>query len=339
MNQPILAGYDNGRISIRELESARPDSGDDMARDVRAGLLHRPKSLPPKYFYDERGSTLFDRICETPEYYPTRTEDALLKTHAHRIIETVRPDAIVELGSGASRKTTRLFDACDEQACYSLYHPVDVCREMLAEAGQRLLREHDWLEIEAWVGDYCAGLSGLPTDYGSRLFLFLGGTIGNFSDDEALEFLRGVRSQMDAGDWLLLGADRVKDSTVLNAAYNDAAGYTAAFNRNVLRVINRELDADFDPADFRHHAFFNESRSRIEMHLAARHSHSVEIQRLGLQVPFARDETILTEISRKYTPDELETLLLGAGLVTEAHFAPDNGYYSLVLVRPRPRPA
>jgi L-histidine N-alpha-methyltransferase len=204
---------------------------------------------------------------------------------------------------------------------------------MLLDAGRRLIDDHAWLSVEALVGDYCAGLNDLPREQGGRLFVFLGGTIGNFYPREALSFLRELRGNMREDDWLLLGADRVKDLEVLNAAYNDAQGYTAEFNLNLLNVINRELSADFDLRAFSHRAYFNEDMSWIEMHLCSRRDQQVSIRDLDLQVSFARGETILTEISRKFTGQALAGTLRQAGFGLEQDFTPGNNYYSLVLAR------
>lgn len=326
---------DQRDIRVRALRAAR--RGTTLAEDVRAGLTAVPKQLPPKYFYDARGSKLFDHICTTPEYYPTRTEDRLLAQAAPAVIRAVRPAAIVELGSGAAHKTRHLFDACEQLGWETRYQPVDVCQEMLLESARQLSERYPWLEIEAWVGDYCLGLGHLPPGLdprGPRLFLFLGGTIGNFYPDEAVAFLRDLRASMQPQDRLLLGADRVKDPAVLHAAYNDAQGYTAEFNLNILRVLNRALGARFDLHSFAHEAGYNAQQERIEMHLRAKVDHNVSIPALGLCIPFACGESILTEISRKFTPESLTALLRDSGFAVERHEAPPDDYFSLVLARP-----
>jgi len=323
--------HDDARITIYSLPRAPHAPG--IADDARVGLSGTPKSLPPKYFYDERGSWLFDMICLTPEYYPTRTEAALLAAHAREIVSTAEPVTILELGSGASRKTHHLLDACAATGRRCLYQPMDVCGEIMLEAGRRLLARYEWLGVEAIVGDYVHGLADLPDTAGPRLLAFLGGTIGNFDESESARFLAQVRSVMQPGDWFLLGADRVKDSHVLNAAYNDAQGYTAKFNLNVLRVLNRELGASFDPRAYRHHAFYDERLERIEMHLVARRSHVVGLPRIDLEVEFAEDESLLTEISRKFTIEKLGRDLQAAGLTVVKHFTPANKYFSLLLAR------
>lgn len=324
------------RILLRRLPAG---GGSDPGADVRNGLAHRPKVLPSKYFYDDHGSRLFDQICQTPEYYPTRTEDALLAQVAGDIVRRCRPAFIVELGSGAARKTRHLFDACARLGCHCIYAPVDVCAEVLLESGQALIDAYPWLSVEAWCGDYGGGLAVLPSVPAPRLFVFLGGTIGNYDEEEAREFLRGVRAAMTQADVLLLGADRVKDPAVLNAAYNDAQGLTAAFNLNMLAVINRELRARFELDAFSHCAGYDEARSRIEMHLRARWRQVVPIDGLGMEVQFEAGEAVRTEISRKFTPDTLATLLAGAGFDCMAHYEPKDGYFSLMLAAPAQKPA
>lgn len=305
-----------------------------IADDVRAGLTASSKTLPPKYFYDARGAFLFEQICRTPEYYPTRTEDALLARVAADLVERVRPAEIVELGSGDAHKTEHLLAACAPRVPSCRYLPVDICADTLLAAATRLRRRFPWLEIEAWAGDYTDGLMSLEQRAGTRLFLFLGGTIGNFDEAATLAFLRRLRAHMSAHDRFLLGVDRVKDAGVLHAAYNDALGYTAAFNLNILDVVNRELDAEFERAAFAHVAFYNAARARIEMHLRAHHAHAVAIRALDMRVEFAAGETILTEISRKFTPDSLAATLRAAGFALDAHYQPDDGYFSLALLRP-----
>ncbi|HLQ26171.1 MAG TPA: L-histidine N(alpha)-methyltransferase [Acidiferrobacterales bacterium] len=324
--------WDQELITIRTLRGERPPSS--LQADARTGLSASPKYLLPKYFYDERGSALFEQICQTPEYYPSRLEDALLAQRAAEIIEQVRPSTIIELGSGSSRKTAHLFAACERQGCYGRYLPLDVCREMLLYAGQQLLQRHPWLEIEALVGDYGLGLKHLPASAGPRLFLFLGGTIGNFTESEASSFLKNLRAVMHRNDRFLLGADRVKETAVLNAAYNDAQGYTAAFNLNILRVLNRALSAEFDLDTFMHAAWYNEAESRIEMHLHSRLNQLIKLKALNLEIKFKKGESVLTEISRKFTPESLATCLRHAGFTVERHYEAESNYFSLVLARP-----
>jgi len=302
--------------------------------DVKKGLLQEPRRLPAKYFYDEHGSQLFDKICDTQEYYPTRTEDALLQSAAEDIIGHCQPKHLVELGSGTSRKTRRLFDACEKHECQVKYWPFDVCEEMVRDASASLVDEYHWLDVNGLVGDYNAGLEHLPALSGPSLYVFLGGTIGNFDYAEGVAFLSELRKSMSDDDMLLMGADRIKDEGVLNAAYNDKEGITAAFNLNLLNVLNREVEADFNSTKFKHHAFFNQDESRIEMHLIATESQTVTLQALEEEIQFAEGDSILTEISRKFTHSSLSDMLKEAGFALSKHFSPDNNYFSLVLATP-----
>jgi len=306
-----------------------------LIEDARDGLLTRPRSLPPKYFYDDRGSELFERICTTDEYYPTRTEDALLARHSGNIIARTMPDQIIELGSGSSRKTRRLFDACEAAGHVCNYSPFDVCEAVLEQAAIDLGRQYRWLTITPLLGDYHAGLGNLPGSKGTSLYVFLGSTIGNFEPDRAESFMREIVSCMASGDWLLLGADRIKDHAVLRAAYNDAEGITAEFNLNVLRVLNRELGANFEIGNFDHEAVFNEEQARIEMYLESRCDQDVYLGALGRSIRLQREERILTELSHKFSPARLQQLLHDCGLEIERHYEPANRYFSLLLARRR----
>ena len=306
----------------------------DLAEDVRDGLLAPPRSLPPKYFYDETGSELFTQICNTPEYYPTRTEDRLLASYSLNIIEQARPEQILELGSGNSQKTRRLFDACEQFNHICNYAPFDVCAPMLESTSLQLQTEYEWLQVLPMLGDYHAGLDHLPVFHGRRLYVFLGSTIGNFSPLAARNFLTEIRENMQPGDFLLLGVDRVKDNAVLNAAYNDSQGLTAEFNLNLLNVLNRELDADFRVDNFSHQAGFNEIHSRVEMWLVCSRDHTVMLQDLDETITFRNGDGILTEISHKYTFAEIENLLQQCGFVINNHYQPDNQYFSLILACP-----
>lgn len=322
----------SARFVVEQIASV--DSTVEFARDVLVGLSTSPKQLPPKYFYDEHGSWLYDKICQVPEYYPARTEEALLAEKSVEIIEATRPNTILELGSGTSRKTTHLLDACEALHCHAHYLPLDVCEEMLLDAGKRLVGSYDWLKVRALVGDYSEGFHNLPKDDGVRLYVFLGGTLGNLDEAEATKFLLRLRAMMGKKDYLLLGVDRAKNVEVLNAAYNDSQGYTAAFNRNVLAVINRELGGHFNPDTFVHRAWFNEEKSQIEMHLHSTRSQCVRIDALDTEITFERDESIHTEISRKFTLPSLKRLVAKAGLSIAEHYEPANNYFSLVLLSP-----
>lgn len=304
-----------------------------LAEDVRRGLLSTPKSLPSKYFYDEAGSILFDRICDTEEYYPTRAEMRLLGEVADEVVDRFRPSHLVELGSGAARKTRTLFRALQRRGLGCTYTPFDVSESMLRESAGSLTREFPWLTIHGVVGDYEHDLGRIPRK-GKRLVAFLGGTIGNLTEDEGAAFLGKLARTMGPDDRLLLGTDLVKDATVLHRAYNDREGLTAAFNKNILQVVNRGLGADFDLERFSHLAFFDAEKAQIEMHLRAEEAHEVRIPRLDLRIPFEAGETIHTEISRKFTPRSVERLLAKAGLEMEAWYAPADRSFGLSVSRP-----
>lgn len=305
----------------------------DLAEDVRAGLVAPPRWLSPKYFYDQRGSRLFEAICETPEYYPTRAETALLADSAEPIIDRVAPGHIIELGSGNSCKTRHLLTACDRLGVHARYWPFEVSAQIMLEAAGQLIVDYDWLHVEAMTGDYTAGLANLPlaVDESPRLFVFLGGTIGNFEPEQADAFLAEIVSLMRSGDALLIGLDRVKDPAVLEAAYDDAAGYTAAFNKNVLTVLNHELGGNMPVAAYRHRAVFDREASRIEMRLLAERAHRVCFEALDLAFDIAAGEEILTEISRKFSREAITALLERAGLREAVHYEQGVAQYSLVL--------
>ena len=303
----------------------------DITEDVRAGLLSAPRSLPPKYFYDERGSQLFEQICDTPEYYPMRTEEKLLSHCSEEIIAQVKPVEIMELGSGNAHKTRHLFNACEQSDHTCSYVPIDVCEPVLENVSEQLQSDYSWLNVNPLVGDYHAGLKHLPITQGIRLYVFLGGTIGNFHPEQAQEFIKEIKTSMHPGDYLLLGADRIKEYHLLDAAYNDEQGITAEFNLNILNVLNRELKADFNPANFDHKAQFNPVHNRIEMHVVCNCDHIVNLQKMNETITFHQGDSILTEISHKFTSDGLEELVEESGLNICKHYEPNNKYYSLVL--------
>lgn len=306
-----------------------------LADDVSRYLLGPSRSLPPKYFYDERGSLLFDRICDTREYYPTRLEAALLEASAADIVQRARPGHLFELGSGTSRKTRALLRACQDLGLQPEYWPLDVSGEILEQTAVALRTAYPWLTVNPLVGDYSGGLGNLPVMRGSVLCLFLGGTIGNFPERDAEDFLRDLAAQLNPGDHLLVGFDRVKDPSALEAAYNDGEGLTAEFNRNMLNVVNRELGADFEPGDFDHHAVFNQEEARIEMYLVARSDMTARLPAVGETLSLSAGERILTEISRKFTRESLETLLAAGGFELEKRFDAPDEWYSLALARRR----
>lgn len=297
-----------------------------LAVDVLRGLAARPKNLPPKHFYDDRGSELFERICETDEYYQTRTELELLERTAPLLMSELRPSDVIEIGSGGPRKARVLLRAAERCGVRARYAPFDVSEGALRKSAEALLQEFAWLEVHGTVGDYDHHLDAVPRGT-RRLFAFLGGTIGNFEPDRATGFLSSIRRVMSPGDFLLLGTDLVKATDVLNRAYNDAQGFTDAFNKNVLAVINRELDGDFDLDAFRHVAFFDPTASQVEMHLESRFEQRVRIRALDMDVGFEAGERIRTEISRKFTRESVAALLESAGLALRSwHEAHAQGF-------------
>jgi L-histidine N-alpha-methyltransferase len=303
-----------------------------LADDVRRGLGDRPKSLPPKYFYDATGSALFERITHLPEYYLTRAEHALLDTHAAAILRQAGPDEIVELGAGSPAKFRRLLAAMNG-ARARRYVPVDMDGGVLEGSARALLHEDPDLDVHAVVGDFERHLDRVPPAAGRRLVAFLGSTIGNLDAPARERLLRGVRAILDTGDRLLLGLDLVKDPAALHAAYDDAEGVTAAFNRNILRVVNRELHADFEPEAFRHEARWNDVASRVEMHLAATRRQTATVRDLEMTVAVEPDETIWTESSHKFTRPAAETMLGAAGLSLASWHT--DGAYALAVAAAR----
>jgi len=317
------------RIVIDRLRADRTPP--TMAEEVVLGLAATPKELPCKYFYDHVGSMLFEKICMTDEYYPWRTENHLLQQVAPEVIAAVAPKTLIELGSGSSRKTRRLLDACEAVGYGPRYMPLDVCPQMLATASGELVRQYAWLDVHALAGDYMLGIRQLETHESPALFVFLGGTIGNFADPELALFLSRLRAVMGPQDHLLLGADLVKDERVLHAAYNDALGLTAAFNLNLLNAINRELDGNFQCDGFAHDARYNTSLARIEMRLVSLREQSVELAQCGRAFSFKPGEAMLTEISRKFTPTDLRRMLGEAGLAVQNLFISDAPTFALAL--------
>jgi L-histidine N-alpha-methyltransferase len=284
-----------------------------LRRDVRAGLTATPKHLPPKWFYDERGSLLFDDITRLEEYYPTRRETEILEREASAIATRTGATTLLELGSGTSTKTRLLLDALADAGTLQRIVPFDVCEPVLVTAGPELAERYPMVRIDAVVGDFERHLGLLPME-GTTLVAFLGGTIGNLTPDGRAKFLQELTDQMAPGDWLLLGTDLVKDPARLVAAYDDAAGVTAEFNRNILHVLNRELDGDFAPYRFAHVAKWNRDEQWIEMHLRAEGDQQARLAAIDLDVVVADGEMIHTEISAKFTRARIEDELAAAGL-------------------------
>ena len=304
-----------------------------LRADALAGLTAEPKTLRPRWFYDERGSELFDEITRLPEYYPTRTERGLLTAHVAEIAVLTAADTLVELGSGTSGKTRLLLTALAAHGTLRRFVPVDVDASVLRSAGAALTAEHPGLTVDAVVADFTTGLTELPRD-GRRLVAFLGSTIGNLEPVERAAFLHALAGTLRPGDSFLLGTDLVKDPDRLVRAYDDAAGLTAAFNRNVLSVLNRELDADFDPAAFTHVAVWDAEREWIEMRLRSARPQTVCVAALDLEVSFAAGEELRTEVSAKFRRDGIEAELAGAGLRMTHWWSDAAGDFALSLATP-----
>jgi L-histidine Nalpha-methyltransferase len=311
---------------------AHPDSYlEELRADVRAGLTASPKTLPPKYFYDERGSELFDQITRLPEYYPTRAETEILRERAAEIAELSRCDSMVELGSGTSAKTGFLLRALTGSGTLREFMPFDVDPAVLADATQTLTAQYPGLRIVPLTGDFERDLGAIPDAAGRRMIAFLGSTIGNLEPPARAGLYRNVAAVLRPGDTFLLGTDLVKDVGRLRRAYNDSAGVTAEFNRNVLRVINRELAADFDVEDFEHVAIWDAENEWIEMRLRSRGEQRVTITDLALTVRFAAGEEMRTEISAKFRRDGIRAELAAAGFQTLQFWTDPDGDFGLTL--------
>ncbi|MEA2324534.1 MAG: L-histidine Nalpha-methyltransferase [Solirubrobacteraceae bacterium] len=310
-----------------------PGDERSLADDVLDGLTRPFKELPPKHFYDARGAELFDRICELPEYYPTRAERAILETHADDIAAETGAGELVELGSGTAAKTRLLLRAMAGTGALRRYVPIDVTEEMVRGTAAALVDELPGLRVHGIVGDFERHLRHVPTPGEEpRIVAFIGGTIGNFPPGTRRRFLRRMGKLLRPGrDRLLLGTDLVKDPAVIEAAYDDAAGVTAEFNRNVLHVVNRELDADFDVAAFDHVAFYDREREWVEMRLRAQRRMDVRVGALDLDIAFAAREELRTEISAKFTRERLEGDLAAAGLRLVDVLTDPEGRFALSL--------
>ncbi len=302
-----------------------------LAEDVLDGLTRPFKELPPKHFYDARGAELFDRICELPEYYPTRAERAILQETAGELSRLTEAVELVELGSGTAAKTRVLLDALHTAGTLARYIPVDVTESMVRDCAEELTDEYPGLRVHGVIGDFERHLGRVPAPVGPRIVAFLGGTIGNFPPGSRRRVLREITRLLGSDDHLLLGTDLVKDPDVLEAAYDDAQGVTADFNRNVLRVLNRELEADFDPDDFDHVALFDPQHEWIEMRLRARREHTTLVRALDLPVHFHAGEELRTEISAKFTRERLEGDLSSAGLELVRWFTDPDELFALTL--------
>jgi L-histidine N-alpha-methyltransferase len=320
------------RIAVQvNLPPGGPLSG--MAADVRAGLTRPFKELSPRYFYDERGSELFEQITELEEYYPTRCEREILDTRAAEICAAAnRPASLIELGSGSARKTQVLLDAMREASCLQTYCPVDISEEITRETAERIVAEYDGINVRGLVCDFEFDLERVPVG-GPRVIALLGGTIGNFAPHQRAGFLRRISNLLGPEDRFLLGTDLVKDPAVLEAAYDDSEGVTAEFNKNVLAVLNRELGADFDLDGFEHVARWDPENLWVDIRLRSLANQVVNFPALDMLVPFAAGEEMRTEISTKFMRQGLDGIYAEAGLELTDWWTDSEGLYALSLAR------
>jgi L-histidine N-alpha-methyltransferase len=322
-------------VAVRRIRSAEADL-ELMVREVREGLARRPlPELPCKYFYDERGSALFEEITRLPEYYPTRTETAILDAHAASVVEAVAPRELVELGSGAGHKIRLFLDAMRERGALESVVLLEIAEAYLRDSVARLQADYAEARVGGVVGDFVRDLPALGPG-GARLLLFLAGTIGNLHPDDVPAFFRAAAGVLEPGDAFLVGVDLVKDEAQLHAAYNDAAGVTAEFNLNILRVLNDRLGADFDPSDFEHVAFYDRERQWIEMRLRARRAVEARVAAAGVTLRLGPGEEVRTELSCKYTRASLAARLAGSGLVLERFLTDPSELFASVLLRRQP---
>ena len=323
-----LPGIERGRVHncLEECSTAL------VRQEIRDGLLESPRRIASKYFYDARGSDLFDQICELPEYYPTRTERRLLQSIAPQVANLTQAEELVELGSGSASKTGLLLDALQSSDCLRRYVPLDVSESTVREVAERFTCSYKQLLVHGIVADFMLHLDCIPTGT-KRLFVFLGGTVGNLTPRDAEGFLSRLARTMVPGEYFLLGTDLIKDVARLECAYNDSAGVTEEFNRNSLRVINRLSGADFDPAAFEHRAFYEVEKHRIEMRLRARSPQTVRLTSLDLEIDFEQGEEILTEISTKFDRDLVEGLLEASGFSLVEWFTDSEQLFGLSLAR------
>jgi L-histidine Nalpha-methyltransferase len=317
------------RLVIHTLAQT-PASRSGFAEDVRAGLQTHPRQLFPKYFYDELGSQLFEAICLLPEYYLTRAENEIMARYAPEIVAEVGGrKTLLEMGSGSASKTRRIIEALVKEQGELLYIPVDISATALEQSSRVLLQSYPSVKIEGFAADYDSALKALASlNRGRTLALFLGSNIGNFDAGEARTFLRALRSVLEPEDALLLGADLKKERAVLEAAYDDALGVTAAFNLNLLARINRELDADFNLRSFRHVALYNEGAGRVEIYVESTRAQSVRLQKLDMEVRFAEGERIHTENSYKYDREDLRLLAEETGFALKRTWLDAKGRFS-----------
>jgi L-histidine Nalpha-methyltransferase len=322
------------RLYLEQLLQAAPSSVLERDEEVVKGLSQVPKTLPPRYFYDDQGSELFEQICGLPEYYPTRTEASILQQSAMGIAKITGPCELVELGSGSSTKTRILLDAYGALGYPLHYLPIDVSAGILEESALQLLKSYPTLQVHGVVSTFDLALEKLaPSPLPTRMLCFLGSTLGNLNPEECDQFFTQIGDALDTGAYFLLGVDLQKPKAIVEAAYNDSQGVTAAFNLNILRHLNRKFGGDFDLAQFKHVAFYNQSLQQIEMHLESLVDQVAYLEALDLRVTFEAGETILTEISRKFNVESIQEDLAAKGLVPIQTWTDPNGWFGLLLCR------
>ncbi|MDF5735250.1 MULTISPECIES: L-histidine N(alpha)-methyltransferase [unclassified Nostoc] len=320
------------RLQIERLLGATQVVAASAGSDVIKGLTQIPKSLPPCYFYDDRGSNLFEQICDLPEYYLTRTETSILQQFASEIAKITGACELVELGSGSSSKTRILLDAYQQLGYPLHYLPIDVSAGMLESSAKQLLEDYPSLQVYALAGTYELALAQLlPTQLPSRMICFIGSTLGNLTPDECDVFFSQITEALQIGEYFLLGIDLRKPKQIFEPAYNDSQGVTAAFNLNMLEHLNQQFEGNFDTTQFEHWAFYNESEHQIEMHLRSLRSQIVELRALNLKVNFGLGETILTEISRKFHLNTIKQQLTAEGLLPLHVWTDPNQWFGLLL--------
>ncbi|MEA5514617.1 L-histidine N(alpha)-methyltransferase [Nodularia sp. UHCC 0506] len=320
------------RLQIERLVTATEIVTSNAGTDVIQGLTQTPKTLTPCYLYDDRGSELFEQICELPEYYLTRTETKILQQYAGEIARITGPCELVELGSGSSTKTRIILDAYQQLGYPMLYVPVDVSAGILESSARQLLADYPSLRVHALAGNYELALAKiLPSELPSRIIGFIGSTLGNLKPQECDVFLSQITNALQVGEYFLLGIDLQKPKHILEPAYDDSQGVTAAFNLNMLEHLNQRFEGNFDTTQFEHWAFYNETENQIEMHLRSLRSQSVELHALNLTVNFALGETIRTEISRKFDLNIIQQQLTARGLVPLNVWTDPHQWFGLLL--------
>ena len=322
------------RLQIERLVnlSAPSDAETIAGTDVIQGLTQTPKTLPPKYFYNDRGSQLFEQICELPEYYPTRTEAVILRQYAGEIAQLTGSCELVELGSGSSTKTRLLLDAYEALGYPLRYLPIDVSAGILESSAQQLLADYPSLKVHGLISTYESALQQLkPSQLPSRMIFFLGSTLGNLNPQECDIFFSQIKAALNIGEYFLLGIDLQKSKQLLEAAYNDSQGVTAEFNINVLEHLNQRFEGNFDTQSFEHWAFYNDKLHQIEMHLRSLKAQTVRLEALDLTVKFDTDETIMTEISRKFDLGVMQQELQAKGLKPLQVWTDPKQWFGLIL--------